>query len=167
MAGLIQVWDTPYPHFIGPGVHLWDVSSPFSSGGALIVGSGIVPSGFSGYYQFANGIFDEAGGALSVYGPIDLNGTLDILLGDGYKPVGSVFKVLSGGMVTGTFSNVEGLVFDGGRERYALDYESHYVDLIVENNTTPEPGSVFLTSLAFIALFATGIVRKRSATKRA
>ena len=74
VAGLIKIWDT---------------------GGTLIVGSGAVPSGFSGYYQFANGIFDEAGGALEVNGPIDSNGTLDILLSDGYKPVDSVFTVLS------------------------------------------------------------------------
>ncbi len=133
--------------------------------GLLTVGSGALPAGFTGYYQFANGILDEAGGALDIEGPASLNGTLDIMLGDGYKPVGTVFTVLStGGGITGGFSNVEGLVFDGGREQYVLSYNQlfHVVDLTVENNTTPEPGSVFLMSLGFAGVLAAGAARRRS-----
>lgn len=120
-------------------------------GGTLVVGSGTIPAGFTGYYQSANGILDEAGGSLSIAGAASLNGTLDIMLGNGSKPIGTVFTVLSAGTgpepaLTGAFSNVGGLVFDGGHERYALDYDyaANIVSLTVEANTTPEPGSLFL-----------------------
>ncbi len=161
VSGVIHVWDTAYPHLISPGVHPRNVSLPLPTGGALIVGSGTLPSGFSGYYQFANGILEEAGGSISVFAPIDLNGTLDVLLGDGYKPVGTVFDVITGGQVTGTFSNVEGLVFDDGREHYILDYGGHSVTLTVENSTTPEPASAFLISLGLAGIIVAGIARER------
>ncbi len=138
----------------------------YNNGGLLTVGSGAVPAGFSGYDQFANGVFMAAGGGLLVQGPVDLNGTLDIMLGDGYKPVGAVFTVLYSGRgpLTGAFSNVEGLVFDGGREKYVLTYSDPYagVFLTVENNATPEPGSGFLVLLGSAGMLGIGAARKRS-----
>lgn len=137
--------------------------------GALVVGSGALPAGFTGYYQFANGILDEAGGALNIEGDASLNGTLDIMLGNGYKPVGTVFTVLvtGPGAITGGFSNVEGLVFDDGRERYLLTYNHLFgvVDLTVENNTTPEPGSVFLAVLGLAGILGIGAARRRASDK--
>ncbi|MDQ2842287.1 MAG: hypothetical protein M3Y72_14840 [Acidobacteriota bacterium] len=144
-AGLIEVWN---------------------NGGLLVVGSGAVPAAITGYYQLANGVLDAAGGALVVEGPVDLNGTLDVMLGNGYKPIGTVFTVLTGtsflNAFSGAFSNVEGLVFDDGRERYLLnyDYTGASVTLTVENNATPEPGSMFLVSAGFGGVLAGG-ARKR------
>lgn len=143
------------------------VMTVFDHGGLLVVGSGPAPAGFIGYYQLANGVLDAAGGELDVRDPVDLNGTLDIMLGDGYKPVGTVFTVLYGygQPLTGAFSNVEGLVFDGGREKYVLSYEQDIgsgVFLTVENNTTPEPGSVFLVLLGFAGIFGIRAARKAS-----
>ena len=138
----------------------------WNNGGALLVGSGTLPSGFAGgYYQFANGIWDEAGGALEVEGPAHLDGTLDVMLEDGYKPVGTVFTLLYGGEgspVTGVFSDVQGLVFDGGRERWLIDYGAPYgtVTLTVQNNATPEPRSLILTSLGLAGILGLGFVRQ-------
>jgi hypothetical protein len=76
------------------------------------------------------------------------------MLGDGSKPVGTVFNILLSTPFTGTFSNVEGLIFDGGHERYALGYDTTdgIVNLTVEANTTPEPGSVFLLALGLAGI---------------
>ena len=85
------------------------------------------------------------------------------MLGDGYKPVGTVFTLLSGGPLTGTFLNIEGLVFDDGREHYLLDYGIYAADvtLTVENNTTPKPGSVLLISMGLVGILGTSWARKR------
>lgn len=136
-------------------------------GGLLTVGSGAAPAGFTGYDQLANGTLDAAGGELEIHEPIDLNGTLDIMLGNGYKPVGTVFTVLWAGNkpLTGAFSDVEGSVFDNGREAYLLSYFGNSgsgVYLTVENNTTPEPGSVFLALLGLAGILGTAGARKRS-----
>ncbi len=138
----------------------------WNPGGLLTVGSGAAPAGFAGYYQLSNGVLDAAGGELEVQNPIDLNGTLDIMLGDGYKPVGTVFTVLwNGGQgVTGTFSNVEGSGFDDGREKYVLSYFGDSGDgvyLTVENNAAPEPGSVFLVLLGAAGLLGTAAGTRR------
>jgi hypothetical protein len=145
-------------------------------GGTLVVGSGAVPAGFTGYYQSANGILDQAGGSLSIAGAASLNGTLDIMLGTGSKPIGTVFTVLSAGTgsesaLTGAFSDVEGLVFDGGHERYAVDYDypANMVTLTVEANTTPEPGSLFLLLLGaagMLTVFAFGKIPVRRSPDR-
>ncbi len=76
------------------------------------------------------------------------------MLGDGAKPVGTVFDILSYTPFTGTFSKVEGLVFDGGHEKYALDYDTTngIVSLTVQKNITPEPGSVFLLALGLAGI---------------
>jgi hypothetical protein len=145
------------------------VLTVWEQGGLLSVGSGAAPAGFTGYYQISNGTLDLAGGELDVHGPVDLNGTLDIMLGNGPQPIGTVFTVLNGGPVTGTFSNVEGDVFDGGRERYLITYGafSPYdkdVTLTVEANTTPEPGSVFLVLLGFAGMLVIGAARMRSSS---
>ncbi len=143
------------------------VLTVWEMGGLLTVGSGTVPAGFTGYDQFGNGELDLAGGELDVQGPVDLNGTLNIMLGNGPQPIGAVFTVLTGGPVTGTFSNIEGDVFDGGRERYLITYGafSPYdkdVTLTVESNTTPEPGSVVLVLLGLAGILVSGGARKRS-----
>ncbi len=143
-AGLVEVWN---------------------NGGLLVVGSGAVPAGTTGYYQLANGVLDEAGGAIEVLGNASLNGTLDIMLGDGSKPIGTVFDILTAeqpGALTGAFSNVQGLVFDDGREKYLLDYSDTSASLTVEANTTPEPDSMFLVLLGIGSVFLTGGARKRS-----
>ncbi len=140
-AGLLKVWNT---------------------GGLLVVGSGALPAGFTGYYQFANGVFTTAGGQLLVEGPASLNGTLDIMLGSGFKPIGSTYTVLTADSLIGSFSDIEGLVFDSGAERYLLNYDrsdfNSGVTLTVEANTTPEPASLLLTALGVAALL---VVAKR------
>ncbi|MDQ2841470.1 MAG: PEP-CTERM sorting domain-containing protein [Acidobacteriota bacterium] len=140
----------------------------FEQGGLLVVGSGPAPAGFTGYYQSADGVLDAAGGQLYVQDPVDLNGTLDIMLGNGYKPVGTVFTVLYGygNPLAGAFSNVQGLTFDDGREKYLLTYHQNIdsgvlsgVFLTVENNTAPEPGSMLLVFLGLAGILATGVAR--------
>jgi hypothetical protein len=121
--------------------------------GALIVGSGTATPESGAYDQLANGTLDFAGTTIAAQNA-SLNGTLDIMLGDGSKPVGTVFNILLFTPFTGTFSNVEGLIFDGGHERYALGYDTTdgIVNLTVEANTTPEPGSVFLLALGLAGI---------------
>jgi hypothetical protein len=131
---------------------------------ALLVGTGTVPDGFHGYKQFADGVLGI--GAAEPFlsdGPVELAGTLDIMLPDGEKPIGSRYTIIISaepGMVTGTFGVVNGAIFDGGLEKYAVDYQEYTVDLVVEANTTPEPGTV---SLLLIGVAFAGLrLRKRS-----
>ena len=64
--------------------------------------------------------------------------------------MGSTYKFLlaNAGQVNGVFSTIEDDIFDGGAEKWGLDYDSAdgYVELIAEQNQTPlpEPG-VLLT----------------------
>ncbi len=121
--------------------------------GALVVGSGTATPQSGAYDQLANGTLDFAGTTIGAQNA-SLNGTLDIILGDGSKPIGTVFNILFYTPFTGAFSNVDGLVFDGGHERYALGYDTTdgIVNLTVEANTTPEPSSVFLLALGLAGI---------------
>lgn len=123
--------------------------------GSLTVGTGSTPTAPGGYQQFANGTLVFTGlDGIGAAGSISLNGTLDIMLGDNAKPVGSGYAIATGGPITGTFSRVEGLVFDGGRQHYVLDYDSanNAVTLVVEDTVLPEPSSALLFVLGLAAL---------------
>ena len=128
--------------------------------GALVVGSGTATPQSGAFDELANGTLDFAGTTIAAQNA-SLNGTLDIMLGDGSKPIGTVFNILLYTPFAGTFSNVEGLVFDGGHERYALGYDTidGIVSLTVEKNTTPEPCSIFLLLLGLAGVGGAGRVK--------
>ncbi len=121
--------------------------------GNLAVGSGAVSGQAGSYQQFGDGVLEFGGVPINAV-TASLDGTLDIMLGNGAKPVGTVFDILLGTPFTGAFSNVEGSIFDNGRQRYVLDYDhaDSIVSLTVANNTTPEPGSAFLLTLGITAI---------------
>ncbi len=121
--------------------------------GNLAVGSGAVSGQAGSYQQFSDGVL-EFGGITIDAATASLDGTLDIMLGNGAKPVGTVFDILLGTPFTGAFSNVEGSIFDNGRQKYVLDYDhaDSIVSLTVANNTTPEPGSAFLSTLGIATI---------------
>ena len=121
---------------------------------AFVVGNGAHAG--TGYIQLANGILGEmigstGFGVINVNGSALLNGTLEILLQNGFDPtIGSTYKFIltSANGVNGVFSTIEDDIFDGGAEKWGIDYDSAdgYVELIAEQNQTPlpEPG-VLLT----------------------
>ena len=109
----------------------------------------------TGYIQLANGTLGEmisstAFGVINVNGSALLNGTLDILLQGGFDPsIGSTYKFVltNPGQVNGTFASIMNDIFNGGTEKWGVDYDSAdgYVELIAEENTgtLPEPGVLF------------------------
>ena len=96
-----------------------------------------------GYTQFANGTLNEviAGlnnfGVINVTGAANLAGTLDIMLQGGYDPSnGSQFKFLNftPGMLTGSFTTVDGTTFNSGTQMFVLNYNPAlgFVELTAE-----------------------------------
>ena len=102
------------------------------STGFIGVGSGKFTA-THGYQQLANGTLDElisgksAFGVIDVTGPASLNGTLDVMLENGFIPtVGEQFAFLdfTKGDLTGTFANFLGQTFDNGHEDWDLAYNN-------------------------------------------
>lgn len=134
----------------------------------FVVGTGS-PSGL-GYIQLANGTLGEiinptGYGVINVNGSALLAGTLDILLQGGFNPgVGSTYKFLlfNSGQLTGIFGNIENDLFNGGTEKWLVNYDSGdgYVELIAENNGTPVPEPATLLVLT-PGLLAVGYVLRR------
>jgi autotransporter-associated beta strand protein len=72
---------------------------------------------------------------LNVLGNANLNGSLDPELMNGFVPdVGQSFTFLGYASVTGSFSHIRNHVFDNGRKRWALVYQSTGAALVVVNN---------------------------------
>ena len=113
------------------------------------------PMGGQGYIQLANGTLGEMIASLMSFGVINVNGsalldgTLAILLQGGFNPsVGSTFKFLNftPGDLTGTFANIENDIFNGGTEKWVVDYDNAdgFVELIAEPNQVPEPATLLV-----------------------
>jgi len=123
-------------------------STTVSSLATLLVGTGTAPG--TGYVQLANGTLAEMIAANNQFGVINVNGsallagTLDIMLKQGYNPaVGSTFEFLlfNKGQLNGTFASILNDVFNGGTEKWRVDYDNGdgYVELIAEQNSAPVP----------------------------
>lgn len=149
------------------------VSAPeLENAGTIRIGSEssfTVGSGFleSGYLQTAGGVLDEVIGA-SYFGVItaddaaDLDGTLRILLADGFVPeLGSTYKFLyfAPGELTGQFALVEDQYFNNGTEMWEVLYDSDggFVELTAV--PSPEPASLALLGGGLLAA-AAGCKRK-------
>jgi fibronectin-binding autotransporter adhesin len=113
------------------------------------------PMGGQGYIQLANGTLGEMIASLMSFGVINvngsalLNGTLAILLQGGFNPaVGSTFKFLNftPGDLSGEFANIENGIFNGGTEKWVVDYDNAdgFVELIAEPNRVPEPATLLV-----------------------
>ena len=84
-------------------------------------------------------------------GNASLDGTLDILLQGGFNPtVGSTydFILFTPGGLSGIFATINNDIFNGGTERWIINYNSPGgdVSLTAMSNTgaTPEPGTFLL-----------------------
>lgn len=147
----------------------------------LNVGSGV--SGDLGYNQSANGVLDELILGNSAYGkilappwlipggkivgyPISLNGTLDIMLRNGFTPtIGEAFTILTFGPgdLSGTFSKVTWDSFDGGRGKFVVFYDNAAGDIVVtaETGPVPEPATLLLLASGLCLVF--WVVRRHTA----
>ena len=136
------------PFFNNLGILNIDGSSRF------VVGTP-TPMGGQGYIQLANGTLGEMIASLMSFGVINvkgsalLDGTLAILLQGGYNPsVGSTFKFLNftPGMLSGVFANIQNDIFNGGTEKWVVDYDNPdgFVELVAEPNTVPEPATLLV-----------------------
>src|SRR5262249_11106224 len=127
----------------------------------LTVGTG-AGSG-NGFQELANGILEEEifgdslFGVITDHGSAALNGTLNILLLDGYIPaVGRSFLFLTfaPGTLSGTFSTINGAGFNGGSERVIITYDNAggqvFLTAVENVQNTPEPGTAMLTGCLIV-----------------
>ncbi len=118
----------------------------------FVVGTG--NPGGTGYIQLHDGILGEMisstnFGVINVNGSALLDGTLAVLLQGGYNPaVGSMYKFLlaNPGQINGTFSSILNDVFNGGTEKWLVDYDNAdgFVELTAEANNVPEPATLLV-----------------------
>lgn len=134
----------------------------------FVVGPGN-PAGL-GYIQLANGTLGEMisatnYGVINVNGSALLDGTLAILLQGGFNPIaGSTYKFLNftSGELSGVFANIENDTFNGGTEKWLVDYDNAdgYLELIAEQNTpVPEPATLLVLIPGLLGVFY-GLRRK-------
>ncbi len=150
-----------------------------ASGIAFEVGSGKLPAGTTGYYQFANAtlaelIFGAASGSgdtceafrgtcggIGVNGAAYLSGILDPQLQNGFDPYNGenfVFMTFADGW-TGPGFTLEDEYFNNNTQYWALTYGSNFVELTAESTTpAPEPGTLFGS---LVVLAALGLITRR------
>jgi hypothetical protein len=130
---------------------------------ALSVGTGTPTS--LGYTQFTNGVLDEILSGNSAYGqinagpwstpprgqlrgyPVDLSGTLDILLRNGFIPsIGEAFTIITTGPgdISGSFNHVVWDSFDNGQGYFSISYDNAAGDVVITAEAIPEPRTFFL-----------------------
>jgi fibronectin-binding autotransporter adhesin len=120
--------------------------APGTSGMLTIIGN---------YEQIGDGIFDEQIGApsagfLNITGDaaLDFNSYLDIILLNGYDPLGQTFNIMDYGSLVGQFSNGSSFWQDGFL--WDISYGQHEIDVTAVS--APEPSSLLLLSLGLAAL---------------
>ncbi|MGO9517995.1 MAG: beta strand repeat-containing protein [Candidatus Korobacteraceae bacterium] len=129
-------------------------STSFLQVGLAPAGKGASPFG-TGYLQTASGTLGEMIAGLNSFGVINVNGsalldgTLAIMLQGSFNPaVGSTFKFLNftPGALSGVFADIENDVFNGGTEKWLVDYDNAdgFVELIAEPNQVPEPATLMV-----------------------
>ncbi len=127
-----------------------------------------------GYNQSADGVLDELLLGRSSYGTIaagswlipphgrevgyevSLNGTLDIMLRDGFVPsIGESFTILTfaPGFLNGTFDKVTWDAFDNGQGKFLVSYNNGAGDVVVTAEATPEPRTMLLLAPALGFVF--------------
>lgn len=108
-----------------------------SPGGQIIIGTG--PDVIGGLTQYANGIWNEqlsatSFGVMDVNGPMSLNGTLDIMLLNGFLPAaGESFDIVNftPGMLSGMWATVLGRTFDHGLFFWNINYDNPAGEIIL------------------------------------
>ncbi len=122
----------------------------------LLVGLAVLrgPGPSANYTQLANGTLGEMisstnFGVINVNGSALLDGTLAVLLQGGYNPaVGSMYKFLlaNPGQINGTFASILNDVFNGGTEKWLVNYDNAdgFVELTAEANNVPEPATLLV-----------------------
>ena len=106
-------------------------------------------------------------GVVNVAGSASLNGTLDILLMPGYYPtVGESFTFLltNPGQLSGTYSTVLNDIFNGGTEKWLVNYnylagDVQLTAVPIPPPTVPEPGTFLLLGSGLLSL-AYGVRRR-------
>ncbi len=143
-----------------------DVS--ITQGATLLVGTGL--AGATGYYQLANGTLGEFinmsnFGVIVVNGPVHLDGTLDVQLGQGFNPkVGSTYDFITftpGSYDGSLFASILNDVFNNGTEMWVLVYNNvgGYIELEAQPNAVPEPSSLLLLGSGLLA--SLGLLRRK------
>lgn len=141
--------------------------------GTVVAGSGSLPSGTTGYYQFANGTLGEiisgasGTGSISVTGPVHLDGTLDPMLENGFDPGDGesfIFLTFTRGELTGTFASIADPYFNHDTQQWVVTYGSDFVELTAEAHApTPEPGSLWSMCIGLAGL---GVFTRRRPKNR-
>jgi fibronectin-binding autotransporter adhesin len=136
--------------------------------GIMLPGASGVPGTFTingDYEQTSTGVFDELISGSSSNGLLDVTGVLaldpgsllEVTLQGGFNPLGDSFTILNYGSLVGEFSNGSEFFADGFE--WTLSYGSN--DAVLTAVSTPEPGSMSLIAIGFVALL--GFAAKRRA----
>jgi len=137
-------------------------------GGTIMPGAPGTPGTLTiigNYQQFGTGTFDELVGSnsasfLNVSGNValDSGSYLNLILLNGYDPLGQTFSVMDYNSLVGEFSN--GSIFWQDGFQWDVSYGQHEIDVTAVS--TPEPGSLLLLfiGLSGLAFFAHLKMRK-------
>lgn len=141
--------------------------------GILSPGSNGVPGALTingNYEQGGAGVFDElisganSNGLLDVTGilALDPGSLLEITLQGGFDPLGDSFTILDYGSLLGEFSNAP-IFFADGFE-WTVTYGSN--DAILTAVGVPEPGTIPLIAIGFLAMLGYAAKREKESSKR-
>jgi hypothetical protein len=153
-------------------------STSVGSGATLVVGSGTVPGGTTGLYEFGNGTLAEMifgspnssdtctgsasdCGIIDVAGDVMLSGTLDPLLENGFDPTDGdsfIFLTFSGDR-SGEFTSIADQYFDNYTQQWTITYGDGFEALVAAAYSapppvtgTPEPATLLLFGAGLMTL---------------